>query len=134
MQKRYINIIFSYLLFIPLNFIFITSSKAIATKAVIETELELGKKTIQQISALNKNIQQFNNNFQQFNSNIPVNTVRVCAAVTTCLAAKKMMDNNSDNKDQTFAIGVFISSIVFQIIIQYRKEIVNFIFKSNPTP
>lgn len=146
MQKKYINITFCYLLCLSLNLGFISTSKAdddddpMLVEAIVKVTFP--KNIIKEIINFNKNFEQFNTNIPKFNNtSLLVGTVSVLgigATFTACSAAKKIMDNNSKDKNQTIAISTLIVSILLDGIALYvlchRKEIANFIFGNNLTP
>ena len=142
MQKKYINITFCYLLCLSLNLGFISTSKADDDDDLMLVTVTFPKNIIKEITKFNKNFEQFNTNIPKFNNtSLLVGTVSVLgigATFTAYSAAKKIMDNNSKDKNQTIAIRTLIVSILLDGIALYvlchRKEIANFIFGNNSTP
>ncbi len=128
MQKKHINITFCYLLCLSLIFGFISSSKAMSVKTDTEFKLSFDQKSIEQITMIKTNLQQFNNNFA-IGAFAVLNIAG--ATATTCLALHKIMDNHSKNKKQTAAFSVLFTSAIWHGLgwsILYRKEIANLLF------
>ncbi len=133
MQKKYINITFCYLLCLSLSSSFISTSKAMTPSELTvnsnsKVMLFLDEKSLEQITMINTNLQQFNDNFA-IGAFAVLNIAG--ATATTCLALHKTMDNHSKQKDQTAAFSVLFVSAVWQGFgwgILYRKEIANLLF------